>query len=243
MKMDDFRKLIESEEKCLAQGKNILSELKGFIEENNKLLMRNKMIFSMSNKLQNSLKHANDELRITSSTDPLTKVYNKSELNNFINKLLKDNTGSSKCNFFLFFIDLDNFKYYNDTFGHEIGDLILINFVEIIRGSIRSSDFLARFGGDEFILILCNISKESCQRVINILKRKINSKDGFQNEIGKMLSREVEISADKRLSFSAGITEYRTDLNICNVEELITQADKSLYQAKKMGKNCCVFSE
>jgi len=241
MKENETESLIKYEETLLEKGKDILSEFKGFIEDYKKLVKQNEKMIKLSDRQEKMLRILNDKLEVTSITDPMTKVYNKGKLIHYVKSLKENIDNSENEKFFLFFIDLDNFKYYNDSFGHDIGDFILISFVEIVRGTIRNSDFLARFGGDEFVLVITDVTKERCFEIMKLIQGKVESTNGFEKEISEKLNRQIEIVPGKKISFSVGVSEYKKEFNIPNIEKLLSNADKALYQAKNSGKNCCVF--
>jgi two-component system, cell cycle response regulator len=132
---------------------------------------------------------------------------------------------------------MDNFKNYNDNYGHDIGDFALKLFIYILKMIIRDSDFLARFGGDEFIIILPNITHERTVNVVEKIEKMIRAKKGFETEISQKLEKEVKIPDKKKLSCSIGIFEYTNRTQITSVEDLLSKADKALYKAKNEGKN------
>ncbi|WP_415903065.1 diguanylate cyclase domain-containing protein [Neptuniibacter sp. QD29_5] len=123
----------------------------------------------------------------------------------------------------IIFIDLDDFKPINDTYGHDIGDQCLQNISNRISEVIRGSDMLGRLGGDEFLLILSEI--DSSTQAIAVIQKLLEI-------INKELLVDGQIT-----HISASIGLYIYALEDINAEEAITLADKAMYQAKKMGKN------
>jgi len=119
-------------------------------------------------------------------------------------------------------LDIDNFKKLNDSFGHEAGDAALIHLVTVIRETLRPQDTLARFGGEEFIIILPDTPQQDAQKAIVRLQREL-TKRLFLHDNEKVL-----------ITFSAGITEYRLDDSQTSVTK---RADEAMYAAKKAGKN------
>ena len=119
-------------------------------------------------------------------------------------------------------LDIDNFKKLNDSLGHEAGDAALIHLVTVIRDTLRPQDTLARFGGEEFIIILPETPLEDAQKAIVRLQREL-TKRFFLHENEKVL-----------ITFSAGITDFRSDDSQATVTK---RADEAMYQAKKAGKN------
>ena len=128
----------------------------------------------------------------------------------------------------LIFIDLDNFKVVNDTLGHDIGDILLINVAKKMKECIREEDTVSRVGGDEFVVLLDNLgsTKEDARRNIIYLATKI--KDAL-NSI-KEIEGHINVSTP-----SIGITLFNDDS--VSVKDLIKQADTAMYEAKKQGKN------
>ncbi len=156
------------------------------------------------------------------NTDHLTGAYNRRYLNDFSNDYLKI-IKREKKDLSLLIVDLDDFKNINDTFGHDIGDKVLIQLVKIIKKTIRENDLVVRFGGDEFIVLLPNTNVLNTRIVANKIIEEIN---------------EYNKKAEYDFSVSIGISYYQVGDN--SIEDLISKADKSLYEAKRIGKNCVV---
>jgi diguanylate cyclase (GGDEF)-like protein/PAS domain S-box-containing protein len=128
----------------------------------------------------------------------------------------------------LLFIDLDDFKQVNDSFGHKIGDLLLVEVASRLRGCMREEDTVARFGGDEFVLLLKNLGTDREEAVLNVetVSRKIM--DALS--AGYMLTEpEYPVSA------SIGITLF--DSGSVSTDDLLKRADIAMYRAKSGGKN------
>jgi diguanylate cyclase (GGDEF)-like protein len=150
--------------------------------------------------------------------DTLTNAYNREFFENNYRKLIENYKTEDKL-FALVMIDIDNFKNINDTYGHDIGDDILINLVSKIEKSLRNDDVLIRWGGEEFIIILKISSKNALEFVLEKLRNIIeNSK--FKNL--------------PKVTCSFGGTLYENNEPI---NETIKRADIALYIAKNDGKN------
>lgn len=156
------------------------------------------------------------------NTDPLTGAYNRRYLNEFSFEYLKIVKRENK-DLSLLLLDLDDFKKINDTFGHEIGDIVIKKVVEISKNSIRESDLIIRFGGDEFIILLPNTNIQSARFVANKIINKIN-----------------EYNQNKEFHFSVSIGSSHYQINDDSIDNIILRADESLYEAKKIGKNCVI---
>jgi diguanylate cyclase (GGDEF)-like protein len=113
--------------------------------------------------------------------------------------------------------DIDNFKTINDSLGHVTGDLCLKNLAVIASNNIREVDFLGRYGGDEFIIVLPSLSENEAKFVAERFKNKVNE------------------NSNPKFTVSIGIATYPRDGQ--TVKELISVADKGLYKSKSKGKN------
>jgi diguanylate cyclase (GGDEF)-like protein/PAS domain S-box-containing protein len=125
-------------------------------------------------------------------------------------------------------IDIDNFKYINDQFGHHSGDKVLESFASAAKKNLRESDFIGRWGGDEFVLIL---PKTELDQAVMIAER-------LCQDISTLI---VSID-DDHLNFSVSIGVSALSDKITTVESLLFEADKALYQAKNEGKNCVAIA-
>lgn len=123
-------------------------------------------------------------------------------------------------------LDLDNFKKINDTFGHIVGDDVLRSIGNIFSKSIRTSDIVGRYGGEEFIFILPEIGRESVKIFTDKLHNKINNTFVDHNDT------KIKITA------SIGVTVYDANNNVTSFKNLLDQSDKMLYKAKREGRNC-----
>ena len=119
-------------------------------------------------------------------------------------------------------LDIDNFKKLNDTLGHDAGDAALIHLATVIRETMRPQDTVARFGGEEFIILLPDTPLPDAQKALIRLQRELTRRI-FLHDHEKVL-----------ITFSAGVTDYRADDNQASVTR---RADEAMYQAKKTGKN------
>jgi len=177
--------------------------------------------------LEKSLIKANEKIRVLSITDPLTGGYNRSYLNE---SLPKEITRARRYGHPLSLIlcDIDHFKGVNDRYGHLIGDRVLKDFVRCIMRSIRCNlDWVGRYGGEEFLIVLPETSFEDANRVA----------DRLREDISQTL---IETKEEKiRITASFGVTGFDPTIPCEEIssEALINQADKSMYQAKQNGRN------
>jgi diguanylate cyclase (GGDEF)-like protein len=154
--------------------------------------------------------------------DSLTGLLNRTALKEEL-KILMNLANRNNEKIALVFIDLDNFKYINDTFGHEIGDIFLIEVSERLKQVIRKSDLISRIGGDEFVLVLNNI-------------KKVNDIEKIMQKINDIFKKPFLVKIQKLdITFSAGIAIYPDDS--IKIEDLLKYADIAMYESKKRGKN------
>ena len=155
------------------------------------------------NRLLSEISGYNDKLY----KDALTGVYNR--------RYFEEKLKSARLSAGIAMIDIDDFKIYNDTYGHEAGDIVLDTVVQIIRNDIRKSDMLIRYGGDEFLLVLPNILGDAFEIKLRQIQERVHTA-------------AVPGYSQLRLSVSVGGVLAEGE----KIEEAIRQADKYMYQAK-----------
>ena len=160
--------------------------------------------------------------------DALTGLPNRLHLSNELNRLLSETPPHRSQSMALLFLDLDRFKIINDSLGHHIGDLFLIEVANRLKHCLRSDDMVARLGGDEFCVLMPNITT-------NAVALKLCSR------ILKELKKNVEV-ANHALMTSASIGVRLANTNEDSAEEIMSDADAAMYRAKQQGKNrFCLF--
>lgn len=167
-------------------------------------------------------------LKKISITDPLTTLLNRRYFEERIAEELERSKRHDQP-FSLIIIDIDNFKDFNDTYGHLYGDEALRNTALGIRGCTRIIDIAARYGGEEFAVILPTTDKEGALIIGNRIR----------DEIDKMAFPVKGLGKIARFTVSLGIASYPKDAS--TIEELINNADRALYKAKGLGKNRVVL--
>lgn len=160
--------------------------------------------------------------------DALTGLPNRQLLDHQLNHAL-DMARRNQTLLALMFIDLDNFKDINDSYGHDFGDRVLLHSMQMLKQCVRDDDLIYRHGGDEFLLVLENLKQLEDADII------------AQKVLAKFLS-PVEFEGQKILiQFSIGISLYPQDGD--NAQELLKNADIAMYQAKAAGKNSICYFE
>lgn len=172
-----------------------------------------------------------EELEKMAVTDNLTGLFNRQGFN--LKMQEEEQRKRISTHNVLLYIDLDNFKYYNDTFGHEIGDLVLMQFARIFREVIGEKGYAVRYGGDEFVLVLQNSEEEETLKVVEKIYENIS--DGFKGLLSEKYKTTVLIPNDKKISCSIGIAKYTVG-NKNHMMDALSKADKLLYEVKKNGK-------
>ena len=168
------------------------------------------------------LNKKNEELRELSIKDSLTELYNRRF---FENKLDEEFSKAQRYNYKLsiVFLDIDDFKKINDTYGHPSGDIVLIRIADLLQKCIRKTDQVARIGGEEFCIIMNDCSSENALDFLERLRLQISDMDYIFN--GTTIN----------VTCSFGIAEYDESFN--NPQDFLDAADSALYKAKRQGKN------
>jgi len=175
-------------------------------------------------KLIEDLERSREEMRLMAITDPMTKLYNRryfSEISEDIFSLAKRNGH----NLGVIMLDIDKFKRVNDTYGHQVGDEVIISLANVIVTHIRQSDTACRYGGEEFVILLPETDINGVRNVAEKIRRAV--------EESKM---ELPDGVELKYTVSLGITEADFEKDR-NVEKVIGRADEALYDAKESGRN------
>jgi diguanylate cyclase (GGDEF)-like protein/PAS domain S-box-containing protein len=172
-------------------------------------------------------KRMEEELRRLATIDSLTGINNR---HNFQDLTLKEMNRSKRYGhpFALIMLDIDHFKKVNDTYGHSVGDQVLIEFCDTCLKALRESDFMGRQGGEEFAVALVECDAEAAVIVAERIRKAIAS--------------HTVTSGNKEIRFtvSIGVTRMWQD---CDLNSMLECADKALYKAKENGRNQVQFSE
>ncbi|WP_394205238.1 diguanylate cyclase [Shewanella waksmanii] len=154
-------------------------------------------------------------------TDPLTGLNNRRAFYQQAQQWMK--TSKSDKSLAVMIIDIDHFKMINDTYGHQSGDKVLTAIAKQIQASQRQQDITARWGGEEFIILLPQIKDKTAVAIAEGLRRRIAQLSFADND------NTLKVTASFGLAFG--------QLDSCKLEQLIAQADKHLYQAKQQGRD------
>lgn len=205
----------------------LLNALNGLFEQvsvrNKQLLKLNQSLEDMVEKRTQQLLLANRELEQLSLTDVLTKLPNRRHAMKQLNSYWNEST-ELELPLVCIMIDADHFKYVNDTYGHDAGDIVLIELSQALKDAFRSDDFVCRLGGDEFFVICPQTNLAGGLHIAELTRlevEKLNIPVGDGRWKG---------------SISIGVAQ-RTE-QMVTYNDLIKAADESVYLAKQAGKNC-----
>ena len=175
-------------------------------------------------------KSAQDSLQKLASLDPLTEVLNRRELFNLGEQTL-EHTLQKEQPFTVIMFDIDYLKRINDTYGHATGDQVLIHTTNLVRESLRQGEIIARYGGDEFVILLPGSNCAQGCEIAERLRKKMDSQG------------MIDGKDDLHITVSIGIAELN-HASDASLETLLACADQALYVAKQAGRNqLAVYSE
>lgn len=162
-------------------------------------------------------------LTILAHTDSLTGLYNHRY---FQDKLAEySETATKESPLSLVLIDIDNFKHYNDSFGHIAGDDVIKKVANVLKTTLNDQGFVARYGGEEFVVVLPNCSSEQAALVAEEMRYRVSK--------CKFMGHRYQL--EERITISSGISSYPSHAK--DIKELLKYADQALYRAKSMEKN------
>jgi diguanylate cyclase (GGDEF)-like protein/PAS domain S-box-containing protein len=167
----------------------------------------------------------NKKLTVLATRDPLTGCLNRRAFFDKLDKLyysLADNNRSVSC----IMADIDHFKSFNDTYGHAVGDQVIQIFTKALSSALRANDFICRYGGEEFCIILIDADKNQSNEIAERMRHIVETKCGAG----------IRTTAGLKITASFGVT--CSNHGASNPTELIEQADTALYKSKEDGRNC-----
>ncbi len=211
----------KSIEEILIEANTILSGINLTYDQMNKELVNAKI---QMQKAARELEIKNKWLESLANIDGLTEVYNHRYLQIFLEREF-NRTKRKKGTFCLIMLDVDNFKKFNDTYGHQAGDFILKELCSLLKKGIRTYDILARYGGEEFAIVLPESDMEGALIVAERLRHRVAEHVFADNK------------EQHKVTISIGVAETRPSIDNLNRSDLIERADKALLESKKNGKN------
>jgi len=232
----DLNKFVDSRGYVIAQLKALQSNLRHLTWQTKKIAdgdFTQKVDFlgefsNAFNEMTLKLMHYNNELVRMANFDALTEIPNRHSLHSFLDEAF-DNFTKFGTPFSIMIIDIDHFKNVNDTYGHDIGDLVLVDISNTLKNQFRSTDIFARYGGEEFLAVLPNIEIDTA---LKIARRLIKIIDGHHVKASEELSLHITISI--------GVSQVIREDNSC--QDIIKRSDNALYEAKNSGRNRAIAS-
>lgn len=188
-------------------------------------LMRHMMVEEKRLSVENQL--LEQEVRVEkhkAQVDPLTKSFTRAKLDETMENSVEA-AEAGGVPFSLLMFDLDKFKSINDTYGHAMGDMVLVSFANIIRHNLDARHTFIRYGGEEFMVLCSQYGLEEAWQLAEQIRMDLE---------------EAVILKDRQVTCSAGISCWHTGAGD-SVQELQKRADDALYYAKNNGRNCCVL--
>ncbi len=167
------------------------------------------------------LKRMEEKLHFLSVTDELTRIYNRRGFFTLAEHLLKV-AKRLKKKIHILYVDLDGLKGINDTLGHHEGDMALVELAAVLKGNFRESDIVARIGGDEFAVVPVGAEEDTSDIIRGRLERALDLHN-------------ARTRRSYKLSVSCGVASFDPDRS-CSLDELLVQADKAMYEQKKLKK-------
>ncbi len=178
-----------------------------------------------SKKEINTLKKDLQQVTIESQRDFLTGVFNRKAFEKFVDEQMVSSV-QTKQDLCLLMIDIDHFKQFNDRFGHLLGDEVLKIVARTLMDILKGRDVVARFGGEEFIVVLPETPVSGALKVAEMIRSTIASKELKRKDTGETYG---------TITVSMGVARFRGDSD--TLPTLIKRADDALYQAKHNGRN------
>ena len=164
-----------------------------------------------------------EEFELQAIQDPLTGLYNRRFMDDFINREIK-RANRANYNIGFIFFDVDNFKVINDRLGHDVGDLVLSEVCKMIKDIIREEDVFCRYGGDEFLLVLSDLTLEETRNKAEEIRALISQREW--NNLNESL---------EKITLSLGVSSY--PVHGQSESDLLKLADNALLRAKESGRN------
>ncbi len=181
-------------------------------------------------KYQEALKSQYQKSISMAITDGLTGLYNRHYLNTHLDNMVKQALQNSK-NLSVMMLDMDHFKTINDTYGHDVGDMVLKQMSDLIIHTSRSTDLVARFGGEEFVILMPETDLQAAVGAANRVRKIIETTPFKINAAGETTQGTVSI----------GVANLHTEGE--SSESLLKRADEALFAAKHSGRNAVKVSE
>jgi two-component system cell cycle response regulator len=179
--------------------------------------------------LRRQLEETNAQLEQMAATDPLTGLYNRRHFGRVLEQLFAETLRYGK-DLSCVMIDLDAYKQLNDTYGHQVGDQLLVMAGKVIAANMRRMDVAARYGGDEFVLLIPHANGESAAAVADRIRLEFRQ------------SSSALLRGERGVNMSIGVASARC-VGAASSEQLLARADAALYKSKELGRDRVTIAE
>jgi len=199
----------------------------GMVAETQQMMSENKTLESKLQKSSSTMQELKQEMetvRKEAFTDGLTGIANRKKFDQEV-EMMVANARENDETLSLMICDIDHFKSFNDTYGHQIGDQVLRLVARVFHDGVKGRDLPCRYGGEEFVIILPETALENAQKVADVLRNAVKSKEIRNRATGETLT---------SVTVSMGVAQLSGEETI---KEWIERADKALYRAKRMGRD------
>ena len=174
------------------------------------------------------LENSKEELKLLASIDPMTKLYNRRYFSDISEEMFKTNKREHKT-LSLIMLDIDNFKKINDTYGHHVGDKVIISIADILKEHTRKGDVVCRYRGEEYMILLPETDTQRCLKIAAEIRLAV------ENMIIKLeRNRELNVTISIGISMSDMLVDN-------NIDIAVNKVDNALYEAKRGGKNSVIL--